>query len=271
MKVSGSAQKGLDQVAGDVAENYLRTGVNPGRASGMQKIQRNVEEGWAKYDAGIAAAPQVPTPGSGQAQLMALKPVVQKYRQQSSPDSDVKSITDFGRAMTRNPAMSERSPAVARGGQVVTPRKREMKDLTPNEENMLNKGDNRAMSGLFGKVGDAEIDARKAVIEGRRQRMDAAAPGTRELGQQVSRDITGRNVANIRRRRTEGNNPVSLTDVISLSSGHPSTFMLSTALRPAVQGMGAGALYRTGAALPSQIDLTALYRLALMQQLEEEQ
>jgi hypothetical protein len=344
-KVSGSVQQGLDATADDVARTFLREGVNPGTAKGLETLQQRVDMLGKVRDTDIAAAPQVTIPGSGQRQLMALKPVIERARQQSAPGADVNAVADFGRSITTNPRLIERPlvTEVVPGRQVTIPPRalaqvptgdaaliasghraalapdsvfqpsaaevraaRElgpaalavprrvlntpaappqptvfesapttrtvrgpvrMKDLTPVQLNTLNKGDNRALSGLFGKVGDAEIDARKAVVESRRAMLDEAVPGTRDLGQQMSKLITGRNVANVMRRRTEGNNPVTLTDFISLTSGHPEVFALSTAMKPAAQAAIGGTLYRTGAALPSQIDLTALYRMALLQQL----
>lgn len=258
-KMQGVRQAGLDRVSSDVAETALKQGINPLTRRGLETTQTRIESLNAVRDADIAAAPQIAVTGSGQRTIGALKPVTEKYRNQSMPDADVNAVGDVGRALMRNPRTSIPSPTAGR--------KREPLDLAPAEMNALNKGDNRALQGKFGKVGDAEIDALKAVRNERAAMMDDAVPGTRETGQQMRDLINLRNVANVARKRGEGRDLIGINDIISLSSGRPSTFLLSTAMKPAAQAGIAGGMYRTGAALPSQIDLKALYRLALMSQL----
>jgi hypothetical protein len=261
-KMAGASRAGLDAKSEQVAQTALREGVNPMTARGLETIQQRVENLGKVRDGDIAAAPQVPIAGSGQRQLTSLRPVVQRYRgsAQSTPQADLREIQMFARDLKANPDITTRGPG----------RTRPMRDLTPNELNQLNKGDNKALTGKFNKVGDAEIDARRAVIDQRRTEMESVVPGVKDTGKKMSELINLRNVANVARKRSEGRDGIGITDMIALGSGRPETLMLSTAMRPAVQAGIGGALHRTGAAVPSEIDLSGLFRLALMQQLASE-
>lgn len=261
-KMSGASRAGLDAKSEQIAQTALREGVNPMTARGLETIQQRVENLGKVRDSDIAAAPQVPIAGSGRRQLTSLRPVVDKYRgsAQSTPQADLREIQLFARDMKSNPDITTRGPG----------RTRPMRDLSPNELNQLNKGDNKALTGKFNKVGDAEIDARRAVIDQRRTEMESVVPGTKDTGRKMNELINLRNVANVARKRSEGRDGVGINDMIALGSGRPETLVLSTAMRPAVQAGIGGMLHRTGAALPSDVDLTNLYRLALMQQLASE-
>lgn len=260
-KMAGSSQAGIDKMADQVTETALREGVNPMTKRGLNTVQRRADALNTVRDTDIAAAPQVPMLGSGRRQLTSLRPVAEKYggRRQSTPQADMREIQTFAKDLKANPDITTRGPG----------RTRPMRDLTPDELNQLNKGDNRALSGKFGKVGDAEIDARKAVVGSRRDMLDEAVPGTKDIGRRLKDLIDLRNVSNVARKRGEGRDGLGLTDLIALSSGRPETLLLSTAMRPAAQAGIGGALHRTGAVLPSQIDLTALYRAALLAQLSQ--
>jgi hypothetical protein len=253
-KMQGAAKMGLDAKSDQIAQVALKENVNPMTRGGLETIQQRIDALDSVRDADIAGAAQVPVQGSGFRQLSSLRPVSQRYKVQSTPDADVQSVVGLGKEMARNPALTK-------------PTGKGMRDLTPNELNALNKGDNKALSGKMGKINDAEIDARKAVTGSRRADMEAVAPGTKETGRRMSDLINLRNVSNVARKRGEGRDGLGLTDLVTLSSGRPETFLLSTAMRPAVQaGIGKG-LYNTGQALPPGIEFTDLYRLALIAQL----
>jgi hypothetical protein len=259
-KMAGASQAGLDKMSDGVARTALTENINPMTRRGLETTQSRIETLGAVRDADIAAAPQVPIAGSGRRQLASVRPVAERYRVQSTPEADVASVVGVGKEIARNPLMTK----------PFAPGKRAMRDLTPNELNALNKGDNKALAGKFGKVGDAEIDARKAVVSARRDMLDEAVPGTKETGQRMRRLIDLRNVSNVARKRGEGRDAVGLTDMIALSSGRPSTLLLSTAMRPAAQAGLARGLYNAGGALPDALNFTDLHRLALLAELANE-
>lgn len=290
-KMPGVQAAGLDAKSEQIANIALRENVNPLTARGLDTLQQRIDTLSKVRDTDIAAAPQVPIKGSGVRQLTSLRPVTRKYgpSSQTFSEADLAEIGGLRAEMRRNPALTTRAQTkVPRdehlvdepflGGKepsslgntaygqptdtVLGPRR--MRDLTPNELNTVNKGDNKALTGLMGKERDAAIDARKAVVNQRRNELETVVPGVKDQGKRISELINLRNVANVARKRSEGRDGIGLTDMVALTSGRPETFALTTAMRPAAQAGIGGMLHRTGAALPSEIDLTGLYRLALL-------
>jgi hypothetical protein len=127
--------------------------------------------------------------------------------------------------------------------------KRRMKDLTPRQLSETIEAGNDRLRGLFnGQSNNAEIQARLRVQRARTRSLDDAA-GTRDLSTRMRRLIDLQKVGNIATRRAEANNPVSLTDIISLSAGRPGVFLGSVAMKPSKLAGIALAMNRTGKSL----------------------
>lgn len=293
-KMAGSTQAGLDAMSERVAQTTLRERVNPMTGRGLETIQRRVDALNDQRDTMIAGAPQQPVEGSGVRQLRSLRPVQRKYGPQSQTFSerDVAEIRGLRGEMRRNPELTKSTDReVPREAHLVdepfmggnapssvgntasgTPTEtvkgpRRMRDLSPNELNRMNKGDNAALRDKFGKVGNAEIDARKAVVGSRRDMLEESVPGTKAIGKRLSELIDLRNVANVARKRGEGRDLLGLTDLIALTSQRPAALLATTAMRPAAQAGVAGMLYRTGQALPETVNLGPLLKAALLAEL----
>lgn len=257
-KMAGVKQMGLDVAAEKVARTELSERL-PMR-HGAARTQGVIDEAVQARDAAIEAAPGLPVKGSGMAQFNALREPMQKARSQRLPEADVAAVSGLGREMMRNPKLTIRSPTAGRT--------REPLDLTPRELNALNKGDNAALSDAYGaRKSSAELGARKAVAASGRESIEQGVPGTRGQGRRINDLINLRNVQNMAGRRANARDAVGLTDIIGVASGHPSTLLASTAMRPAVQDLLGHGLYRTGAALPGTLDLTPALRALILQQL----
>lgn len=248
-KMVGS-QRGMDAVADAVAKDALDAGVTVTK-HGARRVQRQIDATDAARTAAIDAAPDVPVPGSRVAQLRSLRPVVRKYgpASQTLSEADTAAVRGVRSELRRNPALQD--------------------DLTPRQLNTMNRGDNRALAEKYGKgsVGDAELDALKAITGARSASLESVVPGTKELGTQMRKLIDVRKVLDVARKRGDNRDVIGINDMLAIAAGNPKALIASTAMRPAAQSMGAHALYRTGKALPSQIDLAALYKLALLEQL----
>jgi len=115
---------------------------------------------------------------------------------------------------------------------------RRLKDLTPKELQRTVESGNERLRGMFsGNTKNSEIQARLRVQRARTKTLDTAA-GTADESQAMRRLIDLRNVSNIAQRRSESTNPVSLTDIISLSAGRPGVLLGSVGMKaPALAGI----------------------------------
>lgn len=266
-KMAGAKRGGIAKMETDIARTALDEGVNPVTRKGLDRLQGKIEETAAARTAKINAVGDKPIPGSGaNAEAAALKSL-RRLRRGDAAQDDIASVKGFIKDLQSSPQTTdvmqqgvtfaeEASPIVGAGGEKISrlravPGKevRGVKDLSPKEQADVIEANNDRLRGLFGgQSKNAEIQSRLAVQKARTKDLDAAA-GTGELSQRMKRLIDLRNVGNIATRRAEANNPLSLTDIISLSAGRPGVLAGSVGMKAPVLAGGAKIMDRTGKAI----------------------
>lgn len=234
-KMAGAKQGGISKMEDQIVQTALDEDINPVRRSGMDKLQGRIEATAAQRDAAIDAAPNVPVPGSANRARAAGRRSLRVMSRGDAPQEDIAVVQKFLGDLESSPRTS-----VDVGGT------RQLRDLTPRELAETVEAGNDRMRGLFnGQSKNAEVQSRLRVQRARTRSLDDAA-GTKDLSQRMKRLIDLRNVGNIATRRAASNNPISLTDVISLSAGRPGVLAGSIGMKAPVLGDIALALNRTG-------------------------
>lgn len=294
-KIPGAEAAGVATTAERIAQDSLDENVNLFRDKDRNAIQSRIDDAAAQRADAIHAAPQVPVEGSGRAQLQAIAPIAAKYGPQSQTfsEADTAAIAALKDEMQRNPHLTTPTtrdvpadghladepfltggdPSLlaneAYGRPMRTePGPPEMRDLTPSELLTQHAGDNRAMFGQFGKSRDAELDARRAVLNAQNDSLESAVPGTQDLGQRMRKLIMLRTVGEAARKRAENRDAFGINDMIALASGHPGAVALSSAMRPMAQNAIGKAIYNVGG---RSVDLNAVYRAALLAKMQQDQ
>lgn len=248
-KMAGAKRKGIAKMEQEIIETAVRSGVNPLRDRGANRVQSMIEGTDAARTAKIQAAPAVPVRGSGRHALRAAGDMARRVRKGDAPQGDIAQVRQFVKDLTTSPDTSEAfmqrvsfplQPVRSASGSVTDMAARakpgavqsRLKDLTPQELAETITAGNDRLRGLFSGQGkNAELRSRLAVQRARTKDLDRAA-GTAPESQQLRQLIDLRNVTNIARRRADANNPISLTDVISLSAGRPAVLAGSIAMKP---------------------------------------
>lgn len=248
-KMAGSKRGGIEKMETDIAETALDEGINPVRRKGLDALQGKLDDIDAKRTAKIAAATAEPIAGQARSADAAAQKTLRKVSRGTAPQGDIANVSTFIDEMRSSPQLSEVtqqgvsfvddvSPVLGPSGERLgrlraVPGKevRGLKDLTPQELADAIKADNDRLRGLFGdKSKNAEVQARLSVQRANTDSLDRAA-GTKPLSRRMKRLIDLRNVGNIATRRASSNNPVSLTDIISLSAGRPAVFAGSVGMK----------------------------------------
>lgn len=258
-KMAGSRRGGIAKMEGEIAQTALDEGVNPVRRKGMEALQSKIDDVAAQREAAIDAAPNVPVPKSGNRAMAAGRRSLKVLSRGDAPQDDMATVQKFLDDLVTSPKVSAKVATPT--GQVQS----RLKDLTPKELQQTVESGNDRLRGLFnGQSKNAEVQARLRVQRARTRSLDEAA-GTRPLSDRMRRLIDLRNTGNIATRRAEANNPVSLTDIISLSAGRPGVLAGSVGMKAPVLGEVAGLLNRTGKSFTgdTNANLDALRRAVL--------
>lgn len=258
-KMAGSRRGGIAKMESEIAQTALDEGVNPVRRKGMEALQGKIDDVAAQRDAAIDAAPNVPVSKSGNRAMAAGRRSLKVLSRGDAPQDDMATVQKFLDDLVTSPKVSAKVATPT--GQVQS----RLKDLTPKELQQTVESGNDRLRGLFnGQSKNAEVQARLRVQRARTRSLDEAA-GTRPLSDRMRRLIDLRNTGNIATRRAESNNPVSLTDIISLSAGRPGVLAGSVGMKAPVLGEVAGLLNRSGKALgkPASANAEALRRALL--------
>lgn len=242
-KMAGSRRGGIAKMESEIAQTALDEGVNPVRRNGMEALQGKIDDVAAQRDAAIDAAPNVPVSKSGNRAMAAGRRSLKVLSRGDAPQDDMATVQKFLDDLVTSPKVSAKVATPT--GQVQS----RLKDLTPKELQQTVESGNDRLRGLFnGQSKNAEVQARLRVQRARTRSLDEAA-GTRPLSDRMRRLIDLRNTGNIATRRAESNNPVSLTDIISLSAGRPGVLAGSVGMKAPIQADLANLMNRTGKSL----------------------
>jgi hypothetical protein len=273
--------------------NKLR--INPVSPKGIHTTHEAVDAAQAQRQALIDAAPDVPVKGSGKAAVHEGRKVAQRLGRGEAPQArvgeslkTVQQVIDSPRTgeVTRQGVSFQQTPSQILGpnGKPVTkltavPGKevRAAKDLRPKELAETITQTNEELRGLFG---DTKLGPRAQTLMGtqgaRREALDRVA-GTAQNSDTMRRLIDLRNTQAIASHRMATHNPISLTDVISLSAGRPLVAAASFGMKPRALGAAGAALSQSVApaigrtAAPVGVTGEALARALLMMLSPDEQ
>lgn len=281
-KMGGSKVGGIAKMEDEIVDTAMSRNINPVRRKGMDQIQGAIDEAATAREAAINAAPNTPIAGSGRAADRAALKQLAVSKRGDAPQDDIATVLKFLDELRTSPQTSEvvkqgvsfaptTSPVVGPTGQAITrlqavPGKAVSapKDLTPREAATTIEAGNDRLRGLFnGQTKNSEIQARLAVQRARTKSLDSAA-GTGDASDKMRRLIDLRNVSNIAVRRAESNNPISLTDVISLSTGRPAVLAGSIGMKAPVLGELALLMNRGGKSLSGSNETAQLLRRILL-------
>jgi hypothetical protein len=252
--ILGKEQRVIDKAL-DADRNVLTT-------KGLDSLQDTLDVVAQKRDAAIMAAPQTPVAGSGR---NIESGVVASAADETglAPQDNLRQIARVVRQIQQNPRVNTNAAGLVMPGGSPA---RSVRDLTPNELASVIEGTNRNLQGLFGE-GSAAASARAKALKGgvgaARDALETAVPESRTLGKEMRDLIDLRNVAQLAQARSNNQNLVGLTDVISLSAGRPAVFAASVAQRAPIQSwLGRGA-WRGGKAA-AKADTPARRLLAML-------
>lgn len=263
-KMAGSKHGGIAQMEDEIVDTALSRDINPVTRKGMGKVHDAIDDVSARRTTAIRSAPNAPIAFSGgRADRAALKGLA-KANRGDAPQDDIAAVENLLRDLRTSPKTSEVSqqgvsfmdePSAilnAQGKPVMRTRAvpgketSRLKDLTPTETAEAITAGNERLRGLFsGTTKNAEIQARLGVQRARTESLDQAA-NTKPLSNNMRRLIDLRNVGNIALRRADASNPVSITDVISLSAMHPTALAGSVGMKSANLGRLAVLLNKAG-------------------------
>jgi len=249
-KMAGAKKGGIAAMEREVVDTALTNNINPVRRSGADNVQRLIDETATARTGKINAAANAPVSGSGRAADRAgLKSLALAKRGDAAKD-DIATVRAFLDDLRTSPTTtSTGADGVSR-----------LRDLTPKELQRTVESGNERLRGMFsGNTKNSEIQARLRVQRARTKTLDTAA-GTADESQAMRRLIDLRNVSNIAQRRSQSTNPVSLTDIISLSAGRPGVLLGSVGMKaPALAGI-AKLLNRGGKSVATSSETAALVR-----------
>jgi hypothetical protein len=241
--ILGKEQRLIDRAL-DADGNVLTT-------KGINRLQDRLDDVAQRRDTAIVSAQQTPVAGSGR---QIESGVVASAADETglAPQDNLEQIARVVRQIQENPRINTNaSGLVMPGGQQPLG----VRDLTPNELATLIEGTNRNLQGLYGE-GSAAASARATALKGgigaARDALEQAVPESRTLGREMRDMIDLRNVAQLAQARSNNQNLIGLTDVISLSAGRPAVLAASLAQRAPIQStLGRGA-WRAGKAAGSR-------------------
>jgi hypothetical protein len=246
--------------------NELR--INPVSPKGVDRTYAAIDEASDARRALIDAAPDVPVQGSGRAAVAAGRRVTHEIGKGEASQGRMAESLNTVRQIAAHPRTGQSVP----GRQV-----RVAKDLTPRQLEETISATNNELTGLFG---DSKLGPRAQTLMGtqsaRRQALDSVA-GTADVSDQLRRLIDLRNTQGIASHRAATHNPISLTDVISISAGRPAVAAASFGMKPRVLGAAGSALSQSVApaigrtAAPVGVTGEALARALLMMLSPDEQ
>lgn len=253
-KMSGSKHGGIAKMEDEIVDTALSRNINPVSRKGLDKVHDAIDDVSARRTGVIRSAPATPIPFSGgRADRAALKGLA-KAKRGDAPQDDIAAVEALIKDLRTSPKTSEISqqgvsfasqPSSllnAQGQPLMRMRAvpgketSRLKDLTPTETAEAITAGNDRLRGLFGgTTKNAEIQARLGVQRTRTASLDKAA-GTKPMSEDMRRLIDLRNVGNIALRRADASNPISMTDVISLSAGRPAVGAVSAGMKSANLG-----------------------------------
>lgn len=241
-KMAGAKRGGIAAMENEIAQTALDEGINPVRRSGLDKLQGKIDDVAAQREALIDAAPDLPVPKSGLKAMAAGRRSLKVMSRGDAPQDDIATVQKFLDDSVTSPRVSVKTPT-ATGAQST------LRDLTPKELAQTAEAGNDRLRGLFnGQSKNAEVQARLRVQRARTRALDEGA-GTRPLSDKMRKLIDVRNTGNIATARAERNNPISLTDIISLSAARPAVFAGSVGMKAPIQADLANLMNRTGKSL----------------------
>ena len=280
-KMAGAKQAGINAMEDQIVDTAIRHNVNPITRGGEGKIQSAIDRVAGARTGEIARAPNVPISGQADAMVNAARRKLSRVGRGPAPQDDIATVRNFIKDLETSPQMSKlrqtgvksqtvTSPIVDAGGKPITHTvtspivERKLVDQTPVELSEAVEQGNKRLSGLFsGGAKDSEIQARLAVQKAMTRSLDRAA-GTRGLSRELKNLINLRESSQIARRRSSATNPVSITDVISLSSGHPGIALASAGMKAPALAAGGLLLNRTGRAVANPTQVADVLRRLLL-------
>lgn len=264
-KMRGGRLKPIAAREQEIIDTANKLKINPVSPRGLDVTEGAINQANARRQVLINAAPDEPVASSGAAAVRAGRKVAQKIGRGEAPQGRLKESLNTVQQIVDSPRTGEvsrqavsfqptQSAILDSAGRPVTrlsavPGKeiRRAKDLTPRQLADTIEETNDELRGLFG---DSKLGARARTLMGtqgaRRQSLDRVA-GTGNVSEELRKLIDLRNVQNIASHRVATHNPVSLTDVISLSAGRPLVAAGSFGMKPRVLGGVGAALSQTAA------------------------
>jgi len=246
-KVVGGSLKERDI---DIVTNALNARTNPLRTVGTQRLQGMTDAADDLSNAMIMEAPATPVPNSGARQVARLRELDAEYAPGSAVEKPRAAIASVRRQMLD--AHGEDVPGMGRV----------MKDQTPQQIAATRSVNNRRLRGMYGKDADDEAEALKALTGEQREILEQAVPGTQPIGRRMSELINLRTIADMAQLRSHKNNPVSITDILSVTAGNPGIAAVSVAQKaPVISTIGRG-LWRASGNLQRAETDDLLYALS---------
>lgn len=248
-KMAGAKRGGIVKMENELAETALDENINVMRNKGVSALQSKIDATDVQRTGRINAAPDEEITRSGRNALRAGRRTQRKVARGDAAQDDIAAAERFLGELQTSPQTSrvtrqgvefvdETSPVLDSAGKSIgrlraVPGKevRELANLTPKQQADVIQANNDRLRGLFNDQSkNVEIQSRLAVQRARTADLDRVA-GTKELSQRMRKLIDLRNVGNIAKRRSDSVNPVSLTDIISLSAGRPAVFLGSVGMK----------------------------------------
>jgi hypothetical protein len=213
---------------------------------GANRLQDTLDEVSVRRDSAIAGAPQTPVPGSGR---RIESGIVASANDETglTPQDNLRQISRVVRQVQANPRVNTNVAGLVPPGAAPPPRG--VRDLTPNELATVIEGTNRNLQGLFGDTSaaaGARAKALKGGVGAARDALEDAVPESRTLGREMRDLIDLRNVSQLAQARSNNQNLIGLTDVISLSAGRPAVLAASIAQRAPIASMIGRGAWRGG-------------------------
>jgi hypothetical protein len=253
-KMTGHGRGNIPAREQELVETARQLNINPMSTKGADAIDDALERTREARLIKINRAPDQPVPGSGARAVRVGRRVTQRLGRGEAPQARVAESASTVNKIIESPRTGEvvqqRVSFAQQPSSILDPRGRPIlrtvavpgrevrapKDLTPRQLAETVEETNAELRGLFG---DAKLGPRAQTLmatqSARRGALDDAADTATE-SEMMRRLIDLRNVANVARHRSATHNPLSLTDLISLTAGRPVVAAGSAAIKPLFLG-----------------------------------